>query len=122
VCSVATDGQKNALNVNADSAAAAIAAAVGASKLILLTDTNGVLADKDNPSSTISKLGATEARNLVATGQANKGMIPKLEAAIHAVEKGVASVHLINAGIPNSLLVEVFTHSGIGTMVVSAER
>jgi len=122
VCSVATDAQKNALNVNADSAAAAIAAAVGASKLILLTDTNGVLADKTNPNSTISKLTATEARNLIATGQADKGMIPKLEAAIHAVEKGVSGVHLINAGTPNSLLLEVFTHSGIGTMVVSAMR
>lgn len=121
VCSVATDCHRQALNVNADSAAAAIAGAVGASKLILLTDTNGVLADKHDPQSTVSQLGVTEAREMIATGQADRGMIPKLEAAIHAIDHGVGSVHLINAGIPNALLVEVFTHSGIGTMIVGAQ-
>lgn len=122
VCSVATDSERHALNVNADSAAAAIAAAVGASKLILLTDTNGVLADKNDPHSTVSQLGVAEAREMIAAGKADRGMIPKLEAAIGAIEHGVGGVHLINAGIPNSLLVEVFTHSGIGTMVKPTER
>lgn len=117
VCSVGTDRQHRAMNVNADTAAAAIAAAVGASKLILLTDTNGVLSDKDRANSTISRLTRTEARSMIETGQADRGMIPKLEAALHAVDNGVASVHMINGGTPNGLLVEIFTDSGVGTMV-----
>ena len=119
VCSVATDAHREALNVNADSAAAAIAAAVGASKLILLTDTNGVLTDKDDPDSTISELNIGKAREMLATGKADRGMIPKLEGAIYAIEQGVGSVHLINGSAENSLLVEVFTHSGHGTMIVT---
>jgi len=118
VCSVATDDQKRALNVNADSAAAAIAVAVGASKLILLTDTNGVLTDKDDPNSTISSLSTLIAREMIAPGKADRGMIPKLEGALTAIDRGVKAVHLINGGVPNALLIEVFTHAGIGTMVV----
>jgi len=118
VCSVATDSAKQALNVNADSAAAAIAAAVGASKLILLTDTNGVLADKDDPHSTISELSISDAKEMLQSGKADRGMIPKLEGALNAIDAGVGSVHLVNGGSPNSLLVEVFTHSGVGTMIV----
>lgn len=117
VCSVATDKDRKALNVNADNAAAAIAAAVGASKLILLTDTNGVLSDKDRPESTISQLGVDDARKMLADGKADKGMIPKLEGALDAIDKGVGRVHLINGSAPNSLLIEVFTDSGIGTML-----
>jgi acetylglutamate kinase len=117
VCSVATDAEHRALNVNADTAAAAIAAAVGASKLILLTDTNGVLDDKDRPESTISTLSPSQAEEMIATGKADRGMIPKLEAALHAVQNGVASVHMINGGTPNGLLIEVFTDRGVGTMV-----
>jgi acetylglutamate kinase len=119
VCSVATDSEKKALNVNADSAAAAIAAAVGASKLILLTDTNGVLGDKDDPHSTLSKLSKADAQELLSSGKADRGMIPKLEGAIYALDQGVGSVHLINGGLPNALLVEVFTHAGIGTMMTA---
>jgi acetylglutamate kinase len=117
VCSVATDLQHHALNVNADTAAAAIAAAVQATKLILLTDTNGVLSDRDDPTSTISNLSAAGARAMIADGRADRGMIPKLEAALFAVENGVANVHMINGGTPNTLLVEIFTDAGIGTMV-----
>lgn len=118
VCSVATDDRHKPLNVNADTAASALAAAVGASKLILLTDTNGVLTDKDDPNSTISQLSPGEARDMISTGKADRGMIPKLEAALFAVESGVESVHMINGGTPNALLLEVFTDHGIGTMVV----
>ena len=117
VCSVATDAKKQALNVNADSAAAAIASSVGASKLILLTDTNGVLSDKDDAHSTISQLTHAEARGMLESGKADRGMIPKLEGALFALESGVDSVHMINGGVPNALLIEVFTHSGIGTMM-----
>lgn len=117
VCSVASDADHRPLNVNADTAAAAIAAALRASKLILMTDTNGVLSDKDDAASRISELPATEARAMLADGRADRGMIPKLEAALHAVENGVEAVHMIHGGRPNALLVEVFTDSGIGTML-----
>lgn len=119
VCSVATDAQHKPLNVNADSAAAAIAAAVGAAKLVLLTDTNGVLSEKEDPKSVISHLSPADARAMIASGRADRGMIPKLEAAIFAIESGVGSVHLINGGTANALLVEIFTHVGIGTMMKS---
>jgi acetylglutamate kinase len=117
VCSVATDGDHRPLNVNADEAAGAIAGAVGASKLILLTDTPGVLSDKDDPSSRLGRLSRAEARSMLADGRADRGMIPKLESALSALEAGVQAVHLIDGGAPNSLLVEVFTDSGIGTMM-----
>ncbi len=118
VSSVASDLQQGALNVNADAAAGAIAAALGASKLILLTDTNGVLTDKSDPSSTVSSLTSFDARQMVSSGAANRGMIPKLEAAIQALDDGVPAVHLINGTVPNALLIEVLTESGIGTMMV----
>jgi len=92
---------------------------VGASKLILLTDTNGVLSSKDDPHSTISTLSRTEAREMIASGRADRGMIPKLEAALHAIDNGVGFVHMINGGTPNGLLVEVLTDSGIGTMMAA---
>lgn len=117
VCSVATDSAHRPLNINADEAAGAVAGAVGASKLILLTDTPGVLSDKDNPSSRLGRLSRDEARSMLADGRADRGMIPKLESALSALEAGVQSVHLIDGGAPNSLLVEVFTHAGIGTMM-----
>jgi len=117
VCSVATDAEHRPLNVNADTAAAAIAAAVGATKLILLTDTNGVLESKDRPDSTVSTLSPAEARQMIADGRADRGMIPKLEAALHALDHGVEKVHMINGGAPNGLLIEIFTDTGIGTMM-----
>ena len=97
--------------------AAAIAAAVGARKLFLLTDTDGVLRDVSDPTSLISKLPQEEARAMLASGQATKGMIPKLEAALRALDDGVESVHLVNGAHPNAILIEVFTDQGIGTMM-----
>lgn len=117
VCSVASDEDRSALNVNADIAAGAIAAAVGATKLILLSDTNGVLDDPSDPDSTISILSREAARSMLADGRANRGMIPKLESAFLALEAGVQSVHILNGNTPNSLLVELFTDEGIGTMM-----
>jgi acetylglutamate kinase len=117
VCSVATGPDHRALNINADTAAAAIASSVQAAKLILLTDTNGVLEDKDDPTSTISTLAPSQVKKMIEDGRADRGMIPKLEAALHAVQSGVGSVHLINGGLENALLIEVFTDSGIGTMM-----
>ena len=117
VASVANDIHGQPLNVNADTAAAAIAGAVGASKLILLTDTDGVLENKAVPNSTISHLTARAAADMIANGAADKGMVPKLQAALSALEEGVHNVHLICGGTPNALLIEVFTEAGIGTMV-----
>ncbi len=118
VGSVASDSEGEPLNVNADSAAAAIAAAVKASKLILLTDANGVLSDPSDPRSTLSQLGPSEAQGLIRSGKASAGMIPKLEAAIEALEQGVERVHLIHGGLANALLIEIFTDQGIGTMLL----
>jgi acetylglutamate kinase len=118
VCSVATDDEHRALNVNADSAAGAIAAAVNASKLILITDTEGVLADKHRPESRISKIERASIAGLITSGIADHGMIPKLESAAFALDNGVKSVHFINGATPNSLLIEVCTDSGVGTMLV----
>jgi acetylglutamate kinase len=115
---VATDSERGALNVNADTAASAVAVALEARKLILMTDTDGVLADAADPGSRISRLTRAEAHQMVDSGRAGKGMIPKLHAAVHAVENGVDSVHLINGATANALLLETFTDEGIGTMLV----
>lgn len=117
VCSVANDVEHQPLNINADTAASALAAALGASKLILLTDTFGVLSDRNDHRSTLTHLTVAEAQSMVRTKRADGGMIPKLEAAISALEAGVESVHLINGSQPNSLLLEVFTDAGVGTMI-----
>lgn len=117
LCSVASDTAGESLNVNADSAAAALAVAIHATKLILLTETDGVLASRDDASSLISRLTPDQARAMIADGRADKGMIPKLEAALHALDEGVPRVHFLNGGTPNSLLIEVFTDEGIGTMM-----
>jgi acetylglutamate kinase len=117
VCTVASDDQGEALNINADSAAAAIAVAIDASKLVLMTDTDGVLEDKDRPETRLSSLSLANAQGMIDDGRADRGMIPKLEAAIHALQHGVDRVHLINGGTPNALLIEIFTDAGIGTMM-----
>ncbi len=117
ICSVAAGPDDEPMNVNADTAASAVAVALKASKLILMTDTDGVLADKSDAASRISSLSPAEAETMIGNGRADRGMIPKLQAAVDAVRQGVDRVHLINAGTPNALLLEVFTHAGIGTMV-----
>lgn len=117
VCSVASDSNREPLNINADTAAAAIAGAIGALKLILLTDTNGVLANRDDHRSTITKLSTDQAEQMIAGKRAEGGMIPKLEAAIAALKDGVQAVHLINGSVANSLLLEIFTDGGVGTMM-----
>ena len=82
-----------------------------------MTDTDGVLEKKDDPASRISSLTVGYARAMIQDGRADKGMIPKLEAAIEALEHGVDRVHMINGGTPNALLIEIFTDEGIGTMM-----
>ncbi|HVL39186.1 MAG TPA: acetylglutamate kinase [Fimbriimonadaceae bacterium] len=117
ICSVAADVQGGPLNVNADSAAAALAGALQATKLILLSDTDGVFTDKEDASTLMSSLTPDQAQDLISTGRADQGMIPKLEAALAAIEDGVPYVHFLNGSVPNAVLVEVFTDQGIGTMM-----
>jgi acetylglutamate kinase len=118
VSTVAPDLDVNGqvLNVNADSAAAALAVALEASKLVVLTDVDGIYGNWPEPGSLLSHLTLMDAKALV--GKVDAGMIPKLEACIRAVEQGVPQAHVIDGRKPHSLLLEVFTDEGIGTMVV----
>jgi acetylglutamate kinase len=121
IASLAGDDEGEVYNVNADTVAAAIAKALRAEKWIVATNVDGVL---DREGRLIRQLTASEARALVDDRIATGGMIPKLEAALSAIEAGVASVHLVNGTQPNALLTEIFTVEGAGTMISqgSAER
>jgi acetylglutamate kinase len=109
------DDAGQVLNVNADTAAAALAIALEADKLVVLTDVEGVYARWPDRDSLLSELGVAEARGLLAS--VGSGMIPKLEACVRAVEGGVPAAHVIDGRVPHSLLLEVFTDAGVGTMV-----
>ena len=109
------------LNVNADTAAAAVAQALQADKLVFLTDTPGILADKTEPNSLIRGLTPSECHDLIASGVIDKGMIPKVEACLTSLELGVKKTHIIDGRLRHSLLLEIFTHSGIGTEIVRDE-
>ena len=113
--SVGSDG--HAYNVNADAAAAALAVAVRADKLVLLTDVAGIYREIEGGRELLSELSPEEARLLVASGAVTRGMIPKVSAALEAVTRGVPSAHIVGAEVPHSLLLELFTPSGIGTMI-----
>jgi acetylglutamate kinase len=115
---IGTDGAS--YNLNADTAAGALAVALGAEKLILLTDVEGLYRDFSDKSTLISEITTAEARDLVHSGAIEKGMIPKLEACIDAVEDGVPRAHIIDGRRVHSLLIEIFTDSGIGTMIQPA--
>jgi acetylglutamate kinase len=117
VSSVAIGPDGESYNVNADHAAGHIAAAVNASKLVVLTDIEGMYADYPDRSSLIAEMDVARAEEMLATGKAERGMIPKLEACITAVEGGVERAHLIDGRVPHALLIEIFTNTGIGTMI-----
>jgi len=110
------DGEK--LNVNADTAVLAVAQMLGADKLVFLSDVAGVLRDKDDPDSLIHSLTEREARRLIEVGAISAGMIPKVEACLDTLKKGVGKVHIIDGRIRHSLLLEVYTTSGVGTEIV----
>jgi acetylglutamate kinase len=109
------------LNVNADTAAAAVAQALQADKLVFLTDMPGILLDKTEPSSLIRGLTPAECRDLIAKGVIDRGMIPKVEACLTSLESGVRKTHIIDGRLRHSLLLEIFTQSGIGTEIVLDE-
>lgn len=110
------DGTK--LNVNADTAATAVAQAVRAEKLVFLSDVNGVRLRKDDPDSLIHSLTAEQARNLIRQGVIEAGMIPKVEACLETLKHGVNKIHIIDGRIRHSLLLEVYTTTGVGTEIV----
>lgn len=114
---MAADGQK--LNVNADTAATAVAAAINAEKLVVLSDIPGVLTDRDDPESLIHSLTATEARRLIADGTIASGMIPKIEGCLETLAQGVKKIHIIDGRLRHSLLLEIYTTSGVGTELVT---
>jgi acetylglutamate kinase len=113
------DGQK--LNVNADTAATAVAAAIGAEKLVVLSDTPGVLRDVNDPESLITHITAAEARQMIADGTIAGGMIPKIEGCLDTLAQGVKKIHIIDGRLRHSLLLEIYTTSGVGTELVRDE-
>jgi acetylglutamate kinase len=117
VSTIGADLAGQAYNINADTVAGALAEALGAEKVVYLTDVEGLLADLADPSSLISHIDAPQLQKLVDTGVLTGGMIPKIAACVHAVENGVGSAHILDGRIPHVLLLEVFTDSGIGTMI-----
>lgn len=104
-------------NLNADFAAGALAGALGATKFILMTDVPGVLSDPEDPTSLISELTREQAQRMLENGRVSGGMIPKLQACLQALERGCPRAHIIDGRIPHALLIEVFTDTGIGTMI-----
>jgi acetylglutamate kinase len=117
VAPVGTDFEGNTYNINADYAASAIAGALHAQKLVFLTDVEGILRDKDDPSTILRQLTLTEAENYIADGTIGGGMIPKAHCCMDGIRQGVQSVHILDGRIPHSLLLEIFTNEGIGTMM-----
>ena len=122
VSTIGCDDEGNVYNINADTAAASIAGRLGAESLISMTDTSGILRDKNDPSTLISKIYVSEAPQLVKDGIINGGMIPKVECCIEAIRRGVRKVFIIDGRIPHSILIETLTDEGIGTMFVSGEN
>lgn len=121
VSSVAADETGQSYNINADTVAGEIAAALGAEKLILLTDTAGILRDYTNLSTLLPKLDIQEARKLIEEGVVSGGMIPKVNCCVRSLAQGVRAAHIIDGRIPHALLLEILTDSGIGSMLVASE-
>ena len=121
VSSVAADNTGQAYNINADTVAGEIAAALGAEKLILMTDTAGILKDYHDPSTLLDRLDIKEARNLIQEGVVSGGMIPKVNCCVRSLAQGVRAAHIIDGRIPHALLLEIFTNKGIGSMIVASE-
>jgi acetylglutamate kinase len=117
ISSLGADDQGNVFNINADTIAAEIAVHLAAEKLILLTDVDGILLDKGDPASRISRLTVDEAEALVTDRKVSAGMLPKIASIASLVRRGVKSAHIINGSKRNALLYEVFTDEGAGTMI-----
>ena len=118
VSTVASDRQGNTFNINGDTAAAYLAGSLGAERLIMMTDIAGILRDKDDPSTLIPHITVSEARKLYDEGIISGGMIPKVDCCIEALEHGVNNVVIMDGRIPHSILMELLTDEGAGTMVM----
>ncbi|MCB1030340.1 MAG: acetylglutamate kinase [Acidimicrobiales bacterium] len=121
ISTIGADKDGQAYNINADTAAIAIAAALEAEKLIYLTDVAGVLLDVNDPSSLVSRLSSSKARIMIADGVIAGGMIPKVEACLDAVAAGVGSAHILDGRIAHVVLLELLTDAGVGTMLTRTE-
>lgn len=122
VSTLGCDDDGNVYNINADTAAAKIAGALGAESLITLTDTAGILMDKDDPDTLITKINIEETKKLIEDGVICDGMIPKVECCTNALLDGVKRVFIIDGRIPHSILIETLTDEGIGTMFEMGEH
>ncbi|MBQ29755.1 MAG: acetylglutamate kinase [Acidimicrobiaceae bacterium] len=114
---IGADASGQAYNINADTVAGAVAEAIGAEKVVYLTNVEGLYEDLDNKDSLIRRVSADELQTKIESGQITDGMIPKIEACIRAVKNGVTSAHLLDGRIPHVALLEIFTDAGIGTMI-----
>ncbi len=118
VSSLGADDDGRIFNINADTVAAEIAVHLGAEKLIMLSDVNGIYLDEGDEDTKVSRLTVADAKHMIASGRATGGMIPKLENLISLLSRGVASAHIVSGTTRNAILAEVFTDDGTGTMVV----
>jgi len=121
VSTIGADSTGQAYNINADTVAGALAGALGAEKVIYLTDVPGLLTDVDDPSSIVARASAADLEAMIADETIKGGMIPKVRACIEAVRSGAASAHMLDGRIPHVLLLELFTDEGIGTMVTGGD-
>ena len=119
VATIGVDDDGQSYNINADTAAGAVADALGATKLVYLTDIEGIRRDVDDASTLIPTVSADELAGLIADGTVSEGMIPKVASCIDAVRGGVGHAHILDGRVPHALLLEIFTNRGIGTMVTA---
>ncbi|MBV9283062.1 MAG: acetylglutamate kinase [Acidimicrobiia bacterium] len=119
VATIGSDLEGQAYNINADTAAGAIAEALSAEKLVYLTNVEGLLKDVEDPGSVISQLSADDLEAMIDDGTLTEGMIPKARSCLRAVRRGVGHAHILDGRVPHALLLEIFTTEGIGTMVES---
>jgi acetylglutamate kinase len=118
IATIGVDAKGEAYNINADTAAGAIGGALNAEKLLYLTDIDGIRADEKDPASLISKITIKEIDEMTANGKISGGMIPKVKSCVDAIGMGVKSVQIINGTLAHSILLELFTDTGIGTMIM----
>ncbi|HJM35353.1 MAG TPA: acetylglutamate kinase [Acidimicrobiales bacterium] len=118
VSSIGADDEGQAYNINADTVASSLAAALEAKRILYLTDIEGLRADMEDPESHISEITSSDLQNLIDNGTISGGMIPKAQACLEAVQAGVGSAHMVDGRISHVILLELFTDSGIGTMVL----
>ncbi len=122
VATIGSDSTGQAYNINADTVAGAIAEALGAAKLVYLTDVDGIRLNRDDPSTRLSSATTAQLAHLISTGVVDGGMIPKVRSCVRAVESGVAHAHILDGRQAHALLLEIFTREGVGTMVTTGEE